>query len=131
MLSLWIGGKPVPASRPRVGKFGTHYSKTYQKWMKDSWVYVKDLDQVPTDRPIILVVEAIFAKAKTSKLSHPHPDVDNLAKGPMDQITKLTESGCGIWDDDKRVVSLTVVKRFALPGEEPGFRVMYTELPDD
>ena len=44
MLSLWIGGQPVPASRPRVSKFGVYYSKTYNRWINDSWKYVEDFD---------------------------------------------------------------------------------------
>lgn len=50
---------PVPASRPRVGKFGTYYAKSYADWMKEA---------------------AGFVKAAL--------DVDNYAKGPLDVITK-------------------------------------------
>jgi Holliday junction resolvase RusA-like endonuclease len=131
MLSLWIGGQPVPASRPRVSKFGTYYSKTYNQWMKESWKYVDTFDALPTDRPLIVMVEAVFEKAKSSKLDYPTPDVDNLAKGPLDQINKLTKATHGergVWDDDKQVVFLVATKRFAEPGEEPGFRILYTEL---
>lgn len=132
MLSLWIGGQPVPASRPRVSRFGTYYSKTYSRWIKDSWQYVDSFDAVPTDRPVIVMVECIFEKAKTSKLDYPNPDLDNLEKGPLDQINKLhkTDPTKGIWEDDRQCVFLVGAKRFAEPGEEPGFRIWYTELKE-
>lgn len=133
MLSLWIGGQPVPASRPRVSKFGVYYSKTYNRWLKESWQFVDAFDALPTDRPIIVMVEAIFQKAKTSKLDHPTPDVDNLVKGPLDQINKLNKADPtrGIWEDDKQVVFMVASKRFAEPGEDPGFRIWYCELNEE
>lgn len=131
MLSLHIGGQPVPASRPRVGKYGTYYSKTYSKWIKESWQYVEKIEDLPTDRPIVVMVDAVFEKAKTSKLEYPSPDIDNLEKGPLDQINKLRKATeRGIWEDDKQVVLLVGSKRFAEPGELPGFYVWYTELKE-
>lgn len=131
-VSLFIGGQPVAASRPRVGKWGTYYGKTYSKWIKESWRYVDTIDDVPSDQPVAVFIEAVFEKAKSSKLHYPVPDVDNLAKGPLDQITKLVkERDRGVWTDDKHVVLLAASKRFALPDEEPGFRVYWTPLPQE
>lgn len=134
LLSLFLSGQPVPAARPRVGRYGTFYPKSYTNWIKGTWADVRKLDQIPTDRPVAVVVEAVFQKARTSKLTHPHPDVDNLAKGPLDQLTKLskeTEQKFGVWLDDKQVQVLVVGKRFAEPGEEPGFTVYWTELENE
>lgn len=128
MLSLVIGGEPVPASRPRVTRFGTYYGKNYTKWMKDSWHYVSSLDSLPTDRPIIVMLEAVVTKPRTSKLSHPRADVDNYAKGPLDLITKAAkETGRGVWEDDRQIVFMGISKRFAEPGEDPGFKIYYME----
>ena len=129
MLSLHIEGQPCPASRPRVSKFGTYYGKTYSRWMKDSWKSVDTLQSIPTDRPVIVMVEAVYQKPKTSKLDYPRADVDNLMKGPLDQITKLAkETSRGIWQDDNQILLAVTSKRFAEAGEEPGFYLKYTEI---
>lgn len=49
------------------------------------------------------------------------PDVDNLAKGVLDALTRG-----GVWVDDKQVCSLSVHKRFANVGEpsKVGIRVV-------
>src|SRR5690606_13238815 len=84
LFSLFIGGKPVPAGRPRVARWGVYYPKTYTKWMTDSWKYVSDLDSVPTGKNIALLVECVCPPLKTSKATAPMGDVDNFANGPMD-----------------------------------------------
>lgn len=45
------------------------------------------------------------------------PDLDKLARGLFDALTGV------VWDDDKRVVSLTTTKRYTEPGEQPGVLV--------
>lgn len=128
MLSLHIGGQPVPAARPRVSRYGTYYPKTYSKWIKDSWKYVENVDHLPSDKPIIVMIDAVFEKPRSSKLDTPAPDVDNLAKGPLDQINKLRKgTPRGIWEDDKQVVLMVCAKRWASPGEQPGFYIYWTE----
>jgi len=92
--------------------------------MTDSWKYVSDLDSVPTDKNIALLVECVCPPLKTSKATAPMGDVDNFAKGPMDLLTKTQR----VWMDDRQVVFLSVAKRFAEPDEEPGFRVYWCEL---
>ena len=55
---------------------------------------------VPTNRPIVVRVEAIFETAKTRKLEYPSPDIDNLETGPLDQSNKLhkTEPTKSNWE---------------------------------
>ena len=73
------------------------------------------------------------------------PDADNIAKAVMDSVgprqrvdrvakTALAALGpCGswpgVWDDDKRVAVLTVVKAYAPPGRGPSVEVSVTRLP--
>lgn len=106
---------PVPASRPRVGKFGTYYAKGYADWMKEAAGFVKVPLDVPTQAPLEVDIECVCKRPAKPTSKVPVGDVDNYAKGPLDVITK---SG-NVWGDDKQVVSLRVSKRYAEPGESP------------
>jgi len=64
-------------------------------------------------------VAVLVEKARTSKLLHPTPDVDNYAKGVLDAITA---SGI-FWVDDKQIVDLRIVKQWTDEGASPGYRV--------
>lgn len=107
--------EPVPASRPRVTRWGVYYGKKYTAWRKLAEAHLTVGSTGLEDRQALLViVESVVTKAKSSKLAYPGPDTDNFAKGPLDAITKVT----GYWQDDKQVVKLVSTKRFANPGEE-------------
>ena len=115
---------PVPASRPRVGKWGTFYSKNYAKWKKDADVCLKEITAKNlelTIRPlqiegaIAVTIEQICKRPKKLTREYPRGDLDNHAKGPLDAIT---QSDIG-WHDDDQVTKLIVSKRYAEPDEEP------------
>lgn len=58
------------------------------------------------------------------KIGHTHkPDVDNLAKQLLDACTRLR-----FWEDDRQVVSLSIVKRYATA---PCWIVSITPLYED
>ena len=98
LASLTFPFDPVPASRPKVSRWGVYYGKTYKTWKEAAEKHLPagDLDLSPTD-PVLVVIIAVCKRAKTSKAAFPKGDVDNLAKGPMDVVTKAT----GYWADDK------------------------------
>lgn len=108
--SFFIPVNPVPASRPKVSKWGTYYGKNYTRWRKEVEQFLNDyLNDHPThDRELFVIVENFVEPAKTTKRSFPRGDVDNFAKGPLDSITKHTE----IWEDDDLIVTLLVTKQF-------------------
>ncbi len=122
---FFMGVEPVPASRPRVSKWGTYYAATYKNWLKAAGLAIAKWNpgRVATG-PLVLVMEVICTKARTSKLTFPRGDIDNFAKGPLDVITKSEK----VWSDDNQVVGLIAFKRFAEPGEEPGTRIEILEL---
>lgn len=116
-LRFCIDVAPVPASRPRVTRWGTYYGKTYKNWMAAA---AKSLAQQRDDYWLIreqcaVCLEIIAERPKTTKRPEPRGDVDNYAKAALDAITK-TEL---VWDDDDQVVALFVSKRFAEPDERP------------
>lgn len=114
LATIRIDAQPVPASRPRVTRWGVYYLKTYATWMKVAKSSLKKgwLNLPPTE-PLFVVVHSVAEKPRTSKKLWPTGDVDNLAKGPLDAVTQAT----GWWTDDDQITSLLSVKRWTKPGE--------------
>lgn len=106
---------PVPASRPKVSRWGVYYAKNYRTWLelaKDS--LLPGAAELEETDDVLVVIIAVKRRPKTSKACRPNGDVDNYAKGPMDVITKVG----GFWRDDGSVTLLVSAKRFAGPGEQ-------------
>jgi Holliday junction resolvase RusA-like endonuclease len=122
LFSLFLEVKPVPAARPRVSRWGTYYPKTYTKWMKDAFAAAPSRDE-KFEGPLAVMVEQVCAKPKTTERLWPTGDVDNHAKGPLDVLTKKE-----LWHDDDQIVVLTVIKRYAEPGEDVGTHVHVAQI---
>lgn len=120
--------EPASASRPRLSKWGTYYAKPYRDWKKKAEDYCKAMTDagLPPDTSLLVVVESVFTKARTSKLVRPTPDVDNTAKGPLDAITKSQN----FYTDDKLVTWLISGKRFAAKDEAAGTHVAIYLAPE-
>lgn len=104
---------PVPASRPRVTRWGTYYGKKYTEWRKAAMDLIKESNNT-IGGYVTVLVEQIVEKPRTSKLKFPRGDVDNYAKAPTDILTKKQ-----FWTDDDLITGLWTSKRFAEPDEEP------------
>lgn len=124
LLSLAIEIAPVPAARPRVSKWGTYYPKRYATWMKEALPFADAYRGEKVTGPLIVIIEQVVERAKTSKRDFPIGDCDNHAKGPLDTLTKSER----VWDDDDQVVGLAIFKRFAMPGEKPGSYINIIKL---
>lgn len=113
--SVPIPVEPVPASRPRVTRWGTYHAKPYKHWLEQAALHLPGLeDLIEPESNLLVIVESICTRAKTSKLVRPKGDTDNYAKGPLDAVT---HSG-GYWKDDVQVIDLVSRKRFAAKGEQ-------------
>ena len=123
-VSCAISLAPVPASRPRVGRFGTYYAKGYARWKKEADKMLEHKKLPTTDQPLYVEVEQICRKPPTTKRSIPFGDIDNYVKGPLDAITRADFG----WVDDDQIVELHVVKRFAEPSEQPKSIVTWYEM---
>jgi Holliday junction resolvase RusA-like endonuclease len=122
--SLFLPVNPVPASRPRVTRWGVYYGKKYTQWRKDVEKYLSTIiHEQNLTGPLCVLVENFVLKPKTSKKTHPRGDVDNYAKAPLDAVTSHTE----IWGDDDQIVCLLITKQFT--EDEPGTQI--TVYKDD
>lgn len=105
------------------GRFATAYTpKPYRTWQEEA---AAALALIPFEGPIEGPVEVelmFFAlKPKTSKLTHPRPDIDNYEKSILDALTKDGR----FWVDDSQVVSLSASKAW---GERPGHDITIRPL---
>lgn len=114
-LQFCINVPPVPASRPRVSRWGTYYSATYKNWMKAVDADLSGVSGVAYEGEVMAIIEHIVARPKTTKREWPRGDADNYAKATLDALTKRQLG----WLDDDQVVALVSLKRFAQPGEVP------------
>jgi Holliday junction resolvase RusA-like endonuclease len=127
LFSFFLAASPSPASRPIVTRWSTHYSKGYERFRAEALPLAEAFDGVPTDQPIVVMIEAIVEKPKHGKLKHPRGDVDNFAKGPLDTLEKAKK----FWVNDGQAVGLLAFKRYAEPGEKPGFVVNWFLMEED
>lgn len=102
---------PVPAARPRVGKFGTYYPKTYSRFKLQADELLAPLAEgrTPSTELFYVNVEFIGEKPKSTILPAPKGDIDNYVKAALDAVTKAQV----LWSDDRQVVGLHAVKRWA------------------
>jgi len=119
-LKFSIHVNPVPASRPRVSRWGTYYSKTYTAFRKAAPAAIEDAvtnsgvgrSDLPFSQPVECEFVFNLKRPKTTKLSHPRCDVDNLLKGIQDSIQGI------IIVDDNQLLTVKGTKQWAKKGEE-------------
>lgn len=129
--SFTLAVAPKAAARSRCGCRGgkgrsfpyAYTAPPYRSWLEEALPQLKklapDLPEEVRERDVSITVEVAVQKPKTTKKVRPAGDNDNYEKGLWDAMTKI-----GAWwkDDDQIVVNQTS-KRWAYPGEEPGYRV--------
>lgn len=115
---------PVPAARPRVGRWGTYYPKTYAKWRETVKRLVEGMSfrTPPTTRALFVSVFMVCARPKTTKRLWPRGDVDNFVKAACDALNKAA------YGDDDQIVRLYAEKRYVRPDEAPHTRVTTKEI---
>lgn len=126
LLHLRIDANPVPASRPRLSRWGSgvFYTANYSKFYAEAQKQLGQVKGEVHDGPMAVALRFLLLKPRTSKLWTPRADIDNLSKGPLDAITK-TEN---VWRDDSQITDLLVTKRWALPDEPVGVDIYYAFL---
>lgn len=115
----YIPVPPVPASRPKVARFGTYYSKRHQQYVKDFATcllhYPPEWEYLDKEARLIVGLEFVCTRPKRVTNAAPHYDIDNLSKLPLDCMT----SADIFWHDDRQIELLIAHKRYAKVNEEP------------
>lgn len=122
-----IPQKPVPASRPKVSKWSTYYPKAhtvYANFLNEFLPAHKPGETI--SKPLEVRILCVMPRYKTSEFPVYRGDVDNLAKLPLDCMTKAS-----FWLDDCLIVSLNAMKRFTRDGEEPHTKVRIISIEGD
>lgn len=99
---------PVPASRPRVSRWGTYYLPTYRKF-KDAMseiIAAKRKQYIKEEGTLAVNIMFGCSKPKSTKRSHPHGDIDNYVKAALDSLNGV------LWDDDDQIIELAARKFF-------------------
>ena len=120
---------PVPtkaSARTRAtcrGRFAQVYTDPgYRKWLEEVVPLLKserpDLTDEAKSADIMVALEVIIQRPKTTKRVRPGGDNDNYEKGIWDALTKA-----GWWNDDEQVVENRTLKRWTREGETPGYRL--------
>jgi len=109
-----LGINPVPASRPRVPRFGkTYYAKTYARFRREAAEVINDLvwpPSYPLEGAVHLRAEFHVVRPKTTYLAAPRGDVDNYLKSLLDLLNEQA------FLDDRQVVNIQASKHWAEQG---------------
>ena len=123
---FWFDTNPVPASRPRVSRWGTYYAKTYKAFRV---AFALEVAEFRKDfRPLLgerLKVKVVICckRPKTTKLPHPRGDIDNYLKALFDSCNEFA------WRDDIQIQEVWAHKQWS---EGEGYISMdVEELPNE
>lgn len=121
---------PTPASRPRVTRWGTYYTKTYKAYRALADKAIPRSSKPPLEGNLRADVEFVCHRPKTTKRINPRGDIDNYMKAILDAITgekptkkKPNVKPKGYWLDDDQIVYVIARKRFANGDEQPHTRI--------
>ena len=105
---------PVPASRPRVTRYGTYYSAKYEQFRKDMGKLILFYRGKTYKEPIRLDVTFYVAMPKSyskkerlaldGRYCVSNMDLDNLEKALYDSLNGI------VYEDDKQIVCHTTKK---------------------
>lgn len=114
--ALWVSGTPRPQARPRFvnGRVISTVDAGTKAWQQAirSAAYLTRGDPIHGPVSLALVFRMPIKDAKRWGMPHTgRPDVDNLAKLVMDQLT-----AAGVWADDAKVARLDCSKLYAEKG---------------
>lgn len=138
-IDLLFNINPVPASRPRVTRWGTYYGKKYKQFKLEMGLLVLESDKTNSVNPITWLDELISAdmtffvpmakswsnKKKSSKngqFCDNNSDLDNYEKAILDSLNGV------YFHDDKQIVQQSSQKIWA---EQGSIKIILKEITND
>jgi len=124
MLKVRLEVNPVPASRPRVSKWGTYYGKRHQAMRSEAVALLSSMREQgflpakPMSGSLRVWVAFAVKRPKTSKLNTPRGDIDNYLKILLDCCNGI------VWEDDIQIENICAHKDFA---DDEGFIDLWVE----
>lgn len=125
--NIFIPVLPVPASRPRISRYGNYYPKGYTEFRKQMFKFLqgyRDKFSIEPDAQFEVTLEIICKKPKKPTNEYPRGDIDNYAKGYLDSLTYAQVW----WEDDIQVTKLNLTKRYQEEGEDYGAQLSISKL---
>ena len=125
-LHVTIPGKPIPAARPRVTRYGTYIPKPQQEYMEilkssiATAMHSQRCEIARTGVPVELVVSVHVPWPKGARKSDATTTVPLVTRPDGDNYLKMAmDAGNGvIYEDDSQVWRMTVEKWRVPRGEE-------------
>mgnify|MGYP003148890166 FL=1 len=138
-IDLLFNISPVPASRPRVTRWGTYYGKKYKQFKLEMGVLLIDSDKNNSVNPVTWLDGLISAdmtffvpmakswsnKKKSSKngqFCDNNSDLDNYEKAILDSLNGI------YFHDDKQIVQQSSQKIWA---EQGSIKIILKEITND
>ena len=109
---FFIDIEPVPASRPRVSRWGTYYGKRYERFRRTVKPLLTPYSGEVLKGPLAVHLDFFVKPPKRLSRLFPRGDIDNYAKGPLDSMTNHG----GFWIDDDQITELFASKQYAEGG---------------
>lgn len=124
-VTIMLPIKPVPASRPRVTRWGTYYLKTYKAYKDAAHEAIPVCTEPTLDCELGVTIEFICHKPKSTTMVSPRGDIDNHMKAILDAVVgqaATKKQKCRLKKyirDDELISHADVRMRYAQPNEEP------------
>jgi len=118
---------PVPASRPRVTRWGTYYTKTYKAYRVAAEAAIPQSKNVTLEGNLKATIEFVCHRPKTTKRICPRGDIDNHMKAILDSVVGHKDNPKGYIQDDMQITHVIATKRWAIQDEQPHTRIRIEE----
>ena len=135
-ISLTFNINPVPASRPRVTRWGTFYGKKYKEFKREMGVMLIESDRPSLVNPVLWIEDLISAdmtffvpmarswskkkkSLKNGQFCDNNADLDNYEKAILDSLNGI------YFNDDRQIVQQKSQKIWAETGS---IRIILKEI---